>query len=238
MTELVSYRLEDSVAVVAMDDGKLNVLSRQMLEELDGALDRAAADRAVVVITGRPGAFSAGFDLKELRAGGDESVALLRAGFELAERLLSFPLPVVIACSGHAMAMGVFLLLSADYRVGVAGPFKISANEVAIGMTIPRAAVEICRQRLVPAHFSRAVLLAELYSPDTALDAGFLDRVVAAAELPAAAKEVAAALTKLDMQAHAASKLRARAQMLEALRYAIEADQADFRARLSGADAR
>jgi enoyl-CoA hydratase len=238
MAQLVSYQLEDSVALIAMDDGKMNALSGRMLEQLDGALDRAAADRAVVVISGRVGAFSAGFDLKELKAGGEQSVALLRAGFELAERLLSFPLPVVIACTGHAMAMGVFLLLSADYRLGVAGPFKVCVNEVAIGMTIPRAAVEICKQRLLPVHLSRALLLAELYSPDTALHAGFLDRVVEPTELPAAAQEVAARLAKLDMQAHAATKLRARAHVLEALRFAIEADQADFRARMSGAQTR
>ena len=90
---------------------------------------------------------------------------MLRAGFELAERMLSFPMPVVIACTGHAVAMGVFLVLSGDYRIGVAGRYKITANEVAIGLTLPRAAIEICRQRLTPAHFSRATVLAEVFPP-------------------------------------------------------------------------
>ena len=225
---LVSYQLEGSIATITMDDGKVNALSLQMLGELDAALDRATADQAVVVLTGRDGIFSAGFDLTVLRAGGSDASAMLRAGFELAERILSFPTPVLIACTGHAIAMGVFLLLSGDYRVGAAGPYKITANEVAIGLTMPRAAVEICRQRLAPAHFNRAVILAEIFSPDEAVAAGFLDRVVPAPELQDVAASAAGLLAKLDSDAHAASKVRARDNSLHALRAAIEADDADF----------
>ena len=192
-------------------------------------LDRATEDGAVVVLTGREGVFSAGFDLAVLRAGGSDAVAMLRAGFELAERILSFPTPVLIACTGHAIAMGVFLLLSGDYRIGVVGPHKITANEVAIGLTMPRAAVEICRQRLTPAAFNRAVILAEVFSPADAVAAGFLDRVVPAPELHDVAASAAAELTKLDPDAHAASKLRARAPALKAIRSAIETDHAAFR---------
>src|SRR5262245_27428807 len=126
MSNLVGYALEDAVATITMDDGKVNVMSPSMATALNTALDRAEADRAVVLLTGRTGVFSAGFDLGVLRAGGSEAAAMVRAGFELAERVLSFPLPVVIACPGHAVAMGVFLLLSGDYRVGVAGPYKIT----------------------------------------------------------------------------------------------------------------
>ena len=228
MGTLVSYQLDGSVATITMDDGKVNALSLQMLTELGAALDRALADRAVVVLTGRDGIFSAGFDLTVLRAGGSDASAMLRAGFELAERILSFPTPVLIACTGHAIAMGVFLLLSGDYRVGAAGPYKITANEVAIGLTMPRAAVEICRQRLAPAHFNRAVILAEIFSPDDAVAAGFLDRVVPAPELQDVAASAAGLLAKLDSDAHAASKVRARDNSLHALRAAIEADDADF----------
>src|SRR6266567_6223635 len=112
---IVSYRLEGSVATITMDDGKVNCLSMRMLTELNAALDRAMADRAVVVLTGRPGVFSAGLDLPVLRAGGAAAFAMLRAGFELAARILSFPAPVLVACTGHAVAMGAFLLLSGDY---------------------------------------------------------------------------------------------------------------------------
>jgi enoyl-CoA hydratase len=211
----------------------VNALSLTMLTELGAALDRAAADRAVVVLTGRPGVFSAGFDLPVLRAGGTAAAQLLHAGFELAERMLAFPAPVLIACPGHAVAMGVFLLLSGDYRIGASGPYKLTANEVAIGMTMPLAAVEICRQRLTPAAFNRAVLLAEVFKPEDAAAAGFLDRLVPPAELAAAAAAAAADLTGLDLDAHAASKLRARHLTLTALREAIDRDDAAYRALLA-----
>jgi enoyl-CoA hydratase len=224
VTDLISYELSDSIATITLDDGKLNILSPQMLSAVNGALDRAEADGAIVVLAGRTGVFSAGFDLKILRAGGEEALAMLRAGFELAVRVLSFPKPVVIACSGHAIAMGVFLLLSGDYRVGAAGPYKITANEVAIGLTMPRTAVEICRQRLAPAHFNRATVIAEVYDPGTATGAGFLDRVVGATDLAGTARDVAAQLRTLDMDAHTATKLRARNQALVAVRAALDLD--------------
>jgi enoyl-CoA hydratase len=229
METLVTYQCDGAVATIAMDDGKVNALSLPMLRQLDAAFDRARADHAVVALTGREGVFSAGFDLPVLRAGGPEAETMLFAGFELAERILSFSTPVLIACTGHAVAMGVFLLLSADYRVGVSGPYRITANEVAIGLTMPRAAVEICRQRLTPAHFNRAVVLAEVYAPVGAVDAGFLDRVVAPSELRDVVRTSAVALAGLDLAAHAATKQRARHQALTLVRAAIEADTVDLR---------
>ena len=225
---MVGYELHGSVATITMDDGKVNALSARMLQTLGEALDRAETDRAIVVLTGRPGIFSAGFDLQTLRAGGAEAVQMLKAGFELAERLLSFPTPVVVACSGHAIAMGSFLVLSADYRVGVSGDFRITANEVAIGLTMPRAAIEICRQRLAPAQFNRAVLLAEVFSPEDAVKAGFLDQVVGPAQLSTASAAAAHRLAALDLQAHLSTKQRVRSTFLRELRAAIEEDDADL----------
>jgi enoyl-CoA hydratase len=224
MSTLVTYSPADSVAVIGMDDGKVNALSPHMFADLNDALDRAAADRAVVVLTGRDGVFSAGFDLRVLRSGGEATLGLLRSGFELSARLLAFPMPVLIACTGHAVAMGAFLLLSGDYRIGAAGPYRITANEVAIGLTMPQTAVEICRQRLTPACFNRAITLAETFSPDDAVAAGFLDRVVPASDVRQTALDVAAQLATLDMDAHANSKLRAREQALQAIRAGIEED--------------
>jgi enoyl-CoA hydratase len=224
MTDLVTYALTDAVSTITMDDGKVNCLSPQMLSALNAALDRAEADQAVVLLGGRAGRFSAGFDLAVFKQGGDALANMLRAGALLAERVLSFPTPVVVACSGHAVAMGAFLILCADVRIGAEGPFKIGLNEVAIGLTVPQYGVEIARQRLAPAHFNRALVTAAMYSPEQAVSAGFLDRVVPAAELSAATREEAAALTRLDMAAHAATKRRARGVALTALRAAIEAD--------------
>jgi len=219
---LVSYQLKDSVAAITMDDGKVNVLSTAMQTGLNEALDRAEADGAVVLLRGRDGVFSAGFDLGVLRDGGPAAVAMVRGGFELAYRVLSFPQPVVVACTGHAIAMGAFLVLSGDYRVGAAGPFTIAANEVAIGLTLPQAAVEVLRSRLTPSAFGRAAILAETFSPDNAVEAGFLDRVVPDWDVAANAREVAAALSTLDRKAHAATKLRVRHDTLVGLRAAID----------------
>lgn len=229
MSTLVTYRNEESIATVTMDDGKRNVLSPQMFAELNEAFDRALADDVPVVLTGRPETFSAGFDLKILTAGGPKATAMLIAGFELSERLLGFPTPVVVACNGNAIAMGAFLVLSADYRIGTAGPYRLVANEVAIGLTMPAFGIEICRQRLAPTHFNRAVINSESYSPDEAVVAGWLDRVVAAPELTDAAHAKVVELAKLNPAAHAATKLRARAATLEAIHHAIESDEAAFR---------
>ena len=157
---------------------------------------------------------------------------MLTAGAQLTERLLAFPAPIVVACSGHAIAMGVFLLLSGDVRMGIAeGAFKICVNEVQIGMTLPRFAVEVCRQRLAPAHYNRALLTAEPYDPRQAVDAGFLDYVVPGEQLLLAAHAKAIALSKLVRDAHVATKLRARESTLAALREAIALDTAEWRAR-------
>ncbi|MGD9702270.1 MAG: crotonase/enoyl-CoA hydratase family protein [Acidimicrobiia bacterium] len=227
MDALVGYQLEDSIATITLDDGKVNVMSLQMQREINEAFDRAERDRAVVVLAGRDGVFSAGFDLSVLSAGGRDAIAMVRGGFELASRVLSFPFPVVIACTGHAIAMGTFLLLSGDHRIGTAGAYKLAANEVAIGLTMPYAAVEILRQRLSPSAFNRAVTLAETFTPENAVESGFLDQVVAAAELQTTARSVAAAATLLDLGAHAASKLRARASALAAIRAGLESDDAE-----------
>jgi len=221
---LVNYHLDDVVATITMDDGKVNALSPAMQAEISKALDQAEADGAVVVLTGRDGVFSAGFDLGVIRGGGDEAVSMVRGGFDLAHRLLSFPTPVVVACTGHAIAMGVFLLLSGDYRVGADGPYKLVANEVAIGMTLPRAAIEILRQRVAPAHFNRAAILAEIYTPSNGVEAGFLDRVVEPSQVLAVSREMALAFSKLDIAAHAATKRRLREQTLAVISGEFAAD--------------
>jgi len=224
MSNAVSYELSGSVATITMDDGKVNSLSPGMLAELRAALDRADSDKAVVLLAGREGRFSAGFELSVFKQGGEAVRDMLLAGARVAERILSFPTPVVVACSGHALAMAAFVMLSADLRIGVEGPYKIGLNEVAIGLTVPHFGIEMARQRLAPAHFNLALTTANIYSPAEAVAAGFLDRVVPAADFKVATREAALALTRLDMQAHASTKLRAREGALEALRAAIAAD--------------
>ncbi|RLB39417.1 MAG: crotonase/enoyl-CoA hydratase family protein [Deltaproteobacteria bacterium] len=224
MGKLVSYEHSEGIGTITMDDGKVNAMSVTMMQEINAALDQAEEDGAVVILTGRKGVFSAGFDLAVFKQGMEPLMEMLRVGARLTERLLSFPFPVVAACNGHGIAMGSFLLMSTDVRIGVDGPFRIGMNEVAIGMTLPYFAVEIARQRLTPAYFNRGTILAEMYSPQEAVSPGFLDRVVPADQLLVTARETAAALTKLDMPAHAATKLRVRGAALEALRQAITSE--------------
>lgn len=228
MADLVTFRQHDDHSTIVLDDGKVNVLSLAMQAEIAAALDQAQRAGTPVVVTGRAGTFSAGFDLRTLRGGGTDAVAMLRGGFELALRLLEFPLPVVAACSGHALAMASFLLLSVDYRIGADGQYRIGPNEVAIGLVMPMTAVEICRARLDPVHFDRAVNSAEIFDPAGAVRAGFLDVVVDESELAAAASAKAAALGTLDLAAHAATKLRSRAASLAAIRRGYEEDEAFF----------
>ncbi len=232
--EKVTYELGDGIATITIDDGKANAITIPLIDEVRAALDQAEADGAVVVLAGRPGRFSGGFDLPTLTAFTPESADLLKAGFDLSYRLLSFPRPVVIACTGHAIAMGSFLLLSGDHRIGISGSgHKIGATEVAIGMAMPWAAVEMLRQRLTRAHFERATLLAEVFTPEGAVEAGFLDEAVEEDRLHVRAREVATRLASLDGKAHHVTKQRARAAMLETLAAAIQRDDDEFRAAIA-----
>jgi enoyl-CoA hydratase len=224
MTDLLTYSCDDRVARVTLDDGKVNALSISMLREIHAALDQAEADGAVVVLGGRDGYLSAGFDLRVFREEPERLPEMLRLGATLCERMLAFPTPILIACSGHAIAAGSFLLLSADARIGVEGPFKIGLNEVRIGLTMPLFVIELARHRLAPAHFDRAVISAAMYEPAEAVTAGFLDRAVAPADLGEACVAAAQDLAGLNPEAHAATKLRARGTALTALRAAIDAE--------------
>ena len=221
----VSYVVEDGVAVVTMDDGKANAVSPVMQDGINAALDQAEQAGLPVVLTGRDGILSAGFDLKTLAAGGQPAVDMLNGGIELAIRLLSFPTPVVVACGGHAIAMGVFLLLGGDYRFGVRGNFRYTANEVAIGMTMPFSTIEILRNRVTPSALNRSVLLAEIFTPDNGIENGFIDAVVdSPGELLPAAIAFAKDTTALDATAHAHSKKRLRGPVLDAVRTGLAKD--------------
>jgi enoyl-CoA hydratase len=222
MSSPVTVTRAGQVTRIVMDDGKVNVMSLGMLNALHAALDQAEKDRTVVLLTARGKCFSAGFDLKTFAtASAGDILAMLKSGAQLPLRLLSFPTPVVAACNGHAYPEGAFLLMSADYRLGAEGPFKIGMNEVTIGLPLPHWAIEVARQRLSPAYFSRALMTGEMFGPAEAVTAGFLDRVVPASELDAAAGEVAERLSAIDFAAHAQTKALARAPVLQAIRAAI-----------------
>lgn len=225
MTDLVAYHLEDGVAVLTLNNGKVNAFSHALIDAFNAALDRAEADKAIVIVTGQPGILSGGYDLKVMTAGPQQAKDLVAAGSTLARRMLAHPQPIIVACSGHAVAKGAFVLLSADYRIGVEGPFSIGLNEVQIGMTMHNVGILLARDRLTPMAFQRSVVCAEMFNPPGALAAGFLDQVVPAEQLMASAMEVAQRFKRLNPGAHAATKLKVRRALLEALDAGIAADR-------------
>ena len=231
MQGLVRYEFADGIATLTMDDGKANAMGIAMLQAIDAALDRAQDDQAVVVLAGRERMFSGGFDLAVFKGEPEALVRMLEAGARLTRRLLAFPRPVLAVCTGHAIAMGAFVLLSADVRLGVDQGARIQVNEVQIGLTLPRFAIEVCRQRLAPEHLTLAAVTALPYAPQQAVVAGFLDEVVPAAALADATSEGAARLAKLDAPSFAATKLRLRHDTLARLDRAIADDVFDWQSR-------
>src|SRR6201996_2125375 len=229
MSGPVHYTLKDSIAVIKMDDGKVNALGPTMQQALNEAIDQADADNVgALVITGNDRVFSGGFDLKILTAGEVQpAIDMLRGGFELSYRLLSYPKPVVMACTGHAIAMGAFLLSSGDHRVA-AHAYNIQANEVAIGMVIPYAALEVMKLRLTRSAYQQATGLAKSFFGETALAAGFVDEIALPEMVLNRAEEAAQEFAGLHQHAHAATKLRTRADALAAIRAGIDGIDAEF----------
>ena len=226
MSDLVGYELEDGIATLTLDNGKVNAVSHEVIGAFHAALDRSLADQAIVIITGTPGILSGGYDLKVMMSGPQDAIDLVAAGSGLARRMLAHPLPILVACTGHAEAQGAYLLLSADYRVGVDGPFRIGLNEVHIGMTMHHVGIELARDRLRKSYFNRSVINAEMFGPVEAVTAGFLDDVVATPEeLMPAARAMAEEMKKLNPIAHANTKVKARRALLETLDWAIEEDR-------------
>ena len=170
---------DENVSIITLDDGKVNVFSPTMIEEVSNLLDKVPTDKGSLLIVGREGIFSAGFDLKVLMSGDSEkAVGMLRSGFEMLSRIFSFPRPVVAACSGHAIALGAFLLCSCDYRVGTKGKFQIGANEVRNNMIVPTPILELAKFKLAKNHKQRALLNGEMYLIEDAVAPGYLDEVV------------------------------------------------------------
>ncbi len=225
MSDLISYQLDDGIATLTLNNGKVNAISPDVIAAFNAALDRAEQDKAIVIITGQPGILSGGYDLKVMTSGPQNAINLVAAGSTLARRMLAHPFPIIVACPGHAVAKGAFILLSSDYRIGVEGAFSIGLNEVQIGMTMHHAGIELARDRLRKSAFHRSVINGEMFDPQSAVDAGFLDKVVPAEQLHATALAVAQQMKKINMTAHKNTKLKVRKALLEALDQAVELDK-------------
>jgi len=177
--ELATKSTEGDVSIITLDDGKANVFSPLMIETVNNLLNEVPEDKGSLLLTGRDGMFSAGFDLKVMAAGNIEDISkMVKTGFTLLTRIYNFPRPVIVACSGHGIALGAFLLCCADYRIGAAGDYIIGANEVRNNMTVPAPILEISKSRIIKTHWYRAILNAEMYPISKAIEPGYLDEVV------------------------------------------------------------
>jgi enoyl-CoA hydratase len=225
-TDLVRFTLQGTVAVVTMDDGKANALSYPMIDALLEALARAEREASAIVLAGRPERFCGGFDLKVMMSGPDAARQLLRRGSELLMKLYGTPLPLVIACTGHAIAGGALVVLTGVVRIGAAGAFRIGLNELSIGLPVPMLAMELARDRLAPPALPRATLGAQIYAPDEAVAAGYLDAVAPAEELAARAAQEAARLGAFARVAYRATKERLRGKTIAHVRASLDEDMA------------
>jgi enoyl-CoA hydratase len=220
----VTVTIENDIALIRMDDGKANAINFAMLAALNEALDKAEAGAKAIVLSGRGGRFSGGFDLNAFASlGADGVYKLLDAGAELLLRLYGGPLPVVAACTGHAIAMGVFILGACDTRVGAAGDYKLGANEAITGMNIPIFGLELSRDRLSPRHLTRATVQGFIYDPQGALEAGYLDMLTDPDKVEATALAVASQLAQLPGKAYAWNKQAIRKGTLDRIRASLGA---------------
>jgi len=177
--KLATLTTKDTISIITLDDGKANVFSSAMIKDINECLDKVPSDKGALIITGREGILSGGFDLKIISAGNMKAIhEMTSSGFRLLSRILSFPRPVIAACTGHAIALGTFMLCCCDFRIGAKGDFMVGANEMRTNMVIPVPILELIRFRVSQRHKYRAILGAEMYSIETAVDAGLMDQAV------------------------------------------------------------
>ena len=224
MSAPATYELIDQIAVVTMDDGKANAFSPDMIASVNGLLDQAESEAKAVMLTGRDGIYSGGFDLRVIRGNDPQAAVDMRlGGTRLMMRLYGLPLPLVIAASGHAIALGAFCLLTADYRIGTSGEYRVGLNETAIGMSLPPFGLMLAQERLSKRYLTRATMGATMFSPEEAKDAGFLDDVVAKADLKQTALDVASSFLALDGDAYASVKQGLRNESISRILEGLEA---------------
>ena len=206
MTDFASCAFSDGIATITLDDGKANAFSFDMMAAINSALDEAEANADVIIITGRDGVMCAGFDLKVMQNDADKVPEMVGNGGKLLVRIFSCKKPVIIASTGHGIAAGGLLMLSADYRIGTDSESRYGLNESAIGMVLPPFGYDLAAFKINNAYLDRCFAGAELIDPQTAIEASFLDEVVAPDTLMARATEKAKEMQKLDGKAFAGNK--------------------------------
>lgn len=220
--KLATLNKDGNISTITLDDGKANVFSSKMSQDINECLDEVATEEGCLIITGKEGMFSAGLDLKTIQSGdADKIIEMSTAAFKLLARIFSFPRPVIAACSGHGIALGTFLLCCCDYRIGVKGDFMIGANEMRTNMVIPDPILELIKFRVAQSHKYRAILGAEMYSIDKALEAGLLDEIVSPDDLAKTVNEKAKDLATMGHPSYTMTKELFIAEPLKKINQAI-----------------
>jgi enoyl-CoA hydratase len=218
----MNYENLANTVTLTFDDGKANVVGPSFLDDINAGLDRAQEEGAgAVILRGREGMFSGGFDLKEFEKGSEQGLDMVRRGFELLVRLYGFPIPLVAASTGHGIAMGAFIIMACDWRIASRGNFKMTLPETRIGMDLPPILIALTASRITPRHMSRVTLLSEVYNPEQAVDAGFIDEVVDVGDLDSRSREVAEQLARLPARQFASNKIALRANTLEIMKSSL-----------------
>ncbi|NQX89999.1 MAG: crotonase/enoyl-CoA hydratase family protein [Halioglobus sp.] len=219
----MKYELHDRIALLSIDDGKANVVGHALLDAINAALDRAENEEAgAVILRGRDGVFSGGFDLKEFTTADDAGFSMVKRGMQLLIRLYGYPLPVVAIVTGHAVAMGAFLVLTCDTRIGARGSYKVTLPETALGMELPATMIELSASRISPRFITRAMIQAEVFDPELAVTAGFFDEVSDSSSIDEKGFDEALKLAQLPAQQYAGNKLLARKHVLASMQEAYD----------------
>ena len=227
MSEFTKVEIEDGIATITLDDGKANALGFTMIEHINTALDEAEAAADVIVLTGREGVMTAGFDLKVMRNEPDRVMDLVTQGGQMLVRIFASPKPVLLASTGHGIAAGALLMLSGDYRISMAGDFKYGLNESAIGMVLPPYGMDLARFKLNQKFLDMAVVGADLYGPEMASQIGYTDEVAAADKFAARVREKAEYFKTLDAKAYAGNKRHIRQAMADKMAADLKASSGE-----------
>ncbi len=226
---LVTIKTEENVATLYLDDGKANALGYEVIDALLAAFDEVeASDAHALVLAGRQDRFSAGFDLSVMNEGAEAARGMLSKGVDLFLKMYMFSRPVVAACTGHAIAAGSILLLSSDIRIGAKGDFKVGLPEVTIGMALPFFATELARDRLSKRHYTKATALGYMYTPEDAVDVGYLDEVVPQEEVIATAQERAKNLSEVGRTELIRTRKTTRGQIAQTIQESLSQDLSKF----------
>lgn len=205
--KIATLKKDEDISILTLNDGKANVFSAEMSKQVNECLDQVETEKGCLIITGKEGMFSAGLDLKTIQSGDvDKIMEMSTNAFKLLARIFSFPRPVIAACTGHGIALGTFLLCCCDYRIGVKGDFMLGANEMRTNMVIPTPILELIKFRVNNSHKYRAVLGAEMYTLEQAIEAGLIDEVVDPKDIMKAAKEKAKDLQTMGHPSYSITK--------------------------------